>query len=105
MIAVDRISLQCVKEAEYVVFWFQTKESVESPKLLIWGRCETLLVQTHPHFPYFLKTSEEGSQFAYLANSDVLLPYSQSGRGVFQQTAVNVNVSLLSPFTPTPPCL
>lgn len=51
MIGVDKISLQCVKEAQYVDCWFQTKESVESPKLLIWGRCETLLVQTHPHFP------------------------------------------------------
>ena len=30
---------------------FQTEESAESPKLLIWGRCETVLVQTHLHLP------------------------------------------------------
>lgn len=33
------------ERSEHVDFCFQTKESVEIPKLLTWGRCETLLVK------------------------------------------------------------
>lgn len=43
---------------------FQTEESVESPKLLVWDRCKTVLVQTHLHLPQLLKTPADRSELA-----------------------------------------